>query len=68
MKVKEIKNKIILAELDPTVDYIMLVSEINVTPDSLQDLLRTVRSSESKIYILWVTDVNEAVRFVKVPK
>jgi len=68
MKVKELKNKIILAELDPNADYIMLVSECNVCPGVLEGLLKSARSFKSKIYILWVTDVDKAVRFVKVPK
>lgn len=65
MKIKREKDQIIIAELDPNKDYICLVNTSRVDMSSLR-LAEPIR--DGKIPIVPTTDVNNAVRFVEVPK
>ena len=66
MKVKEYKNKIIITELDPDADYIMLFNPAFVR--DINTFLKEATISKSKIYLLAVSDVDKAVKFVEIPK
>ena len=63
MKVREYKNKIVLAELDPKAKYLMLISRDYVRPDDIQ----LPGYDGPGIWLIPVRDVDKAVRFVEVP-
>ena len=65
MKVKGLKDKILIAELDPEKDYICLVNPAYVQSNSLK-LVKLIRKRD--IPIVLVANVNKAVRFIEVPK
>lgn len=63
MKIIEHKSKIILAELNPNANYIMLVNPFKVNMDTLDGL-----QSPTRIQIILTEDVEKSIRFVEVPK
>ena len=66
MKVKEYKNKIVLAELNPKASYIMLVN-VNFVP--IEEIFRLqMPMGAPHINILAVADVDKAVKFVEIPR
>lgn len=65
MRVIEHNNKIVLAELDPNCDYIMLCNPDLVRYEDIKNI--QVRS-DVNISIVSAFDVDKAVRFVEVPK
>jgi len=68
MKVTELKNKIIIAELDPKKDYIVLVSAEHIRTADLQ-LAKGIIPRLNKIPIVRIVgDIDKAIRFVEVPK
>ena len=62
MKIKELKNKILIAELDPNADYILLVNPALTRMDTL----RVANFKRKPIPIVIVMDVDKAVRFVEI--
>ena len=66
MRVKEYKNKIVLAELDPNCDYLIVANAGEVRYEDLQQALSAYPNR--KFGILGVHDVDKAIRFVEVPK
>lgn len=65
MKIKELKNKIVLAELDPKCDYIMLCNKYSLTE---KDINNIQISSNTLINLVWVEDVDKAIKFIEIPK
>ena len=65
MRIKELKNKIVLAELDPEANYIMLVNPAFVKKGQLNELQV---DSGMKIYFLFVHNIDKAIKFVEIPK
>lgn len=67
MKITELPDKILIAELDPEKDYIMLVNPSNVDTQSLE-----YAKSESKrlksIPVILTYDTEKSVKFVEIPK
>lgn len=64
MKVQELKNKILIAELDPKCEYICLVNPILVRMDTL----KMAGLNKRKIPIVIVHDIEKAIKFVEVRK
>lgn len=64
MKIKELKNKIVLAELDSKAAYIMLFNKSLVPFEFIRDLRIP---SNIFIYIIPTDDVDKAIKFVEIP-
>lgn len=62
MKIKELKNKILIAELDPNAEYICIVDPTNVRMETLVAALKKHRV----IPIVIAHNVDKAIRFVEV--
>jgi hypothetical protein len=65
MEIKQKKDQIIVVELDTDKDYICLV---DVNKASLKSIKLAKPIKERKISIIPVTDVNNAIKFVEIPK
>lgn len=65
MRITELKNKIIIAELDPKANYICIVN-----PDlvRMSDFNNVQLPAGMTLPIIRVHDINRAIKFVKVPK
>lgn len=64
MKITELKDKIIIAELDPDCDYICLVNPALLVNEA--DFLEIKSPTKKEIPIVYVRDVHKAVSFVEV--
>jgi len=68
MKIKELKNKIIIAELDPKADYVILVRMGQVRTQDLE-YAKGQNEQIRKMPVVGVYgDIDKAIRFVEVPK
>lgn len=65
MKVEELDDKIIIAELDPGCDYICLVNPALMVGASFAEQMDRVEFNRS-VPIVHVRDVHKAVSFVEV--
>ena len=65
MKVKQLNDKILIAELDPKADYICIANPALVRGRDLK-LIKPLR--RKSITIVWAHDIKNAIRFVKIPK
>ena len=65
MKVITRKNNIVLAELNPDAEYIMLVNPMNTRMETIHKLQT---STKVHIQVVLVQDINGAIRFVEIPK
>jgi hypothetical protein len=68
MEVKEYKNKIVIAKLDPDADYIMLWDSSYIQAEKMEDFLKTTRVRGARIYVLQVHGVDKAIKFVEIPE
>lgn len=66
MKIKEYKNKIIIAELDKDCDYLIIANSDLVSYETLISALSVYK--DRKFGIIGTSDVDKAVRFVEIPK
>lgn len=67
MKITELKDKIVIAELDPKKDYIILVNPDLVSAQSLS-YVKQANAEIRKMPVLIVRDIDKAIRFIEVPK
>lgn len=65
MKIKELKNKIVITELDPNAEYICLVNPEHVKPESLY-MANLSHHKGNPIPCVLVSDVDKAIRFVEI--
>jgi hypothetical protein len=65
MKIKELKNKIVLAELDPNCSYIMLCGKGFVNCEDIENIQVP---SNILIQYVFVNDIDKAVKFIEIPK
>ena len=65
MKIKEYKNKIVLAEINPECDYILLYDCSQIPTDRIRKL---EVPKGVFIQLIPVYDVDKAIRFVEIPK
>lgn len=65
MKIKELKNKIVLAELDPKASYIMLVNRRLIR----HELIKNMQIPNGVfIYVIPTDDVDKSLKFVEIPR
>ena len=64
MKIRELKNKIVIAELDPNSESICLADPSKVRLDTLRAALKEKR----RIPIIVVNDVDKSIKFVEIIK
>lgn len=67
MKITELKDKILIAELDPEKDYICLVNPTHVNMTSLK-YAKGKNKTFRDIPVVITMDVDKSIRFIEIPK
>lgn len=65
MKIEELDDKIVLAELNPKASYIMLYNRALIPFDAIKDIRIP---SNIFIYIIPTDNIDKSLKFVEIPK
>lgn len=67
MKITELKDKILIAELDPEKDYICLVNPAFVSLNTLK-VARSKNKTLREYPVVFTSDITKAIGFIEIPK